>query len=62
MLASVGDVWEKGGTSRDVTPEIQKYWDSYDSGSLTDSQVSGEPQNEGGMKDEPHRRARLESA
>jgi mannan polymerase II complex MNN10 subunit len=62
MLESVGDVWEKGGTSRDVTPEIQKYWDSYDSGSLTDAQVSGEPQNERAMKDEAHRRARLESA
>jgi mannan polymerase II complex MNN10 subunit len=59
MLERVGDVWEKGDTMRDVTPEIQRYWDSYDSGGLTDAQVSGEPQNKRGMEDEAQRRAGL---
>ncbi|KAF1842752.1 glycosyltransferase family 34 protein [Cucurbitaria berberidis CBS 394.84] len=47
MLGEVGNVWEKGETKRDITVEIQKYWRSWESGTLTDAQISGEPQNDG---------------
>ncbi|KAF1828780.1 hypothetical protein BDW02DRAFT_574592 [Decorospora gaudefroyi] len=43
MLDHVDNVWEKGDALRDVTGEIQTYWESYESGGLTDAQISGEP-------------------
>ena len=46
MLDQVGNVWEKGDVGRDITEEIQQYWSSYEKGSLTDAQISGEPQDE----------------
>lgn len=44
MLQKLGNVWEKTNeVKRDITQEIEAYWNSYKSGSLTPSQISGEP-------------------
>ncbi|CAO2656543.1 Nn.00g053460.m01.CDS01 [Neocucurbitaria sp. VM-36] len=43
MLDEVGNVWEKGDVGRDITEEIKEYWRSWKSGSLTSSQITGEP-------------------
>ncbi|KAJ4372010.1 hypothetical protein N0V83_003783 [Neocucurbitaria cava] len=42
MLEEVGNVWEKGEVGRDITEEIKEYWSSWESGTLTSSQISGE--------------------
>lgn len=43
MLQDLGNVWEKGGVRRDITKEIEEYWNSYKDGNLTDNQISGQP-------------------
>jgi len=42
MLQEVGNVYEKKEQQRDVTKEIEKYWESWKSGSLSEQQISGE--------------------
>ena len=46
MLKDVGNVWEKGEVGRDITLEIQNYWSAWESGTLTDAQITGEPPKE----------------
>ncbi|KAF1935712.1 hypothetical protein EJ02DRAFT_116604 [Clathrospora elynae] len=48
MLQDLGNVWENGDALRDITSEISSYWNSWKSGSLTDVQITGEPEEDDG--------------
>ncbi|KAF2831741.1 hypothetical protein CC86DRAFT_367031 [Ophiobolus disseminans] len=42
MIEEVGNVYEKKEQQRDVTKEVEKYWQSWKAGSLTEHQITGE--------------------
>ncbi|KAL6703052.1 hypothetical protein ACN47E_010259 [Coniothyrium glycines] len=44
MQDRLGNVWEQGNVKRDITAEIEKFWRSWKDNSLTDVQITGEPQ------------------
>lgn len=46
MLQEIGNVWEKGNIKRDISEEIQEYWASWKNGTLTEKQITGEPEPE----------------
>lgn len=53
MLEQVGNVYEKKEQQRDVTKEIEQYWNAYKSKSLTDHQISGEKWKEDNVHNKP---------